>query len=95
MLVSESGIRTAEDSRRLRACGADAILVGEALMRSGDVARQAAALKLMRLRRERAPRSIERGLSHNPMTVVVTSRNRPLARTSARNASTTGVSTSR
>ena len=46
LLVSESGIRTAEDSRRLRACGADAILVGEALMRSDDVLRQAAALKL-------------------------------------------------
>ena len=46
LLVSESGIRTADDSRRLRACGADAILVGEALMRSDDVARQAAALKL-------------------------------------------------
>jgi indole-3-glycerol phosphate synthase len=46
LLVSESGIRTAEDSRRLRACGADAILVGEALMRSGDVVAQAASLKL-------------------------------------------------
>ena len=47
ILVSESGIRTAEDSRRLRACGAEAILVGEALMRSPDVARQAAELKLV------------------------------------------------
>ena len=47
LLVSESGIRTAEDSRRVRACGADAILVGEALMRSEDVALQAAALKLL------------------------------------------------
>lgn len=46
LLVSESGIRTADDSRRLQACGADAILVGEALMRSADVLRQAAALKL-------------------------------------------------
>ena len=46
LLVSESGIRTTEDSRRLQACGADAILVGEALMRSADVASQAAALKL-------------------------------------------------
>ena len=46
LLVSESGIRTADDSRRLRACGADAILVGEALMRSADVTGQAAALKL-------------------------------------------------
>ena len=46
LLVSESGIRTAEDSRRLRGCGVDAVLVGEALMRSGDVAKQAAALRL-------------------------------------------------
>ena len=46
LLVSESGIRTADDSRRLRACGAEAILVGEALMRSGDVSRQIAELKL-------------------------------------------------
>jgi indole-3-glycerol phosphate synthase len=47
VLVSESGIRTAADSRRVRACGADAILVGEALMRSGDVATHAAELKLL------------------------------------------------
>ena len=47
ILVSESGIRTADDSRRLRACGADAILVGEALMRSDDVPRRARELKLI------------------------------------------------
>ena len=46
LLVSESGIRTAEDSRRLRACGADGILVGETLMRSDNVPWQVAALKL-------------------------------------------------
>ena len=46
LLVSESGIRTVEDSRRVRACGVEAILVGEALMRSADVATQAAALRL-------------------------------------------------
>jgi indole-3-glycerol phosphate synthase len=46
VLVSESGIRTGEDSRRVRACGADAILVGEALMRSVDVAAHVAELKL-------------------------------------------------
>ncbi len=46
LVVSESGLRTAEDSRRVRACGVDAILVGEALMRSNDVAAQAAALRL-------------------------------------------------
>jgi indole-3-glycerol phosphate synthase len=33
VLVSESGIKTAEDVARLRGCGVDAILVGEALMR--------------------------------------------------------------
>lgn len=32
-LVSESGLRTAEDSRRVQVAGADAILVGETLMR--------------------------------------------------------------
>ena len=34
--VAESGIRTGEDARRVRAAGADAVLVGEALMRAGD-----------------------------------------------------------
>src|SRR2546430_8533007 len=33
VLVSESGIKTPQDVARLRACGVDAILVGEALMR--------------------------------------------------------------
>jgi indole-3-glycerol phosphate synthase len=33
VLVSESGIRTAEDLARIRACGVDAVLIGEALMR--------------------------------------------------------------
>ncbi len=35
MLVSESGIRGAEDAARVAAAGADAVLVGEALVRSG------------------------------------------------------------
>ncbi len=35
--VAESGIRTADDVRRLVAAGADAILVGETLVRSGNV----------------------------------------------------------
>lgn len=34
--VSESGIHTREDALRVRACGAHAVLVGEALMKSGD-----------------------------------------------------------
>jgi indole-3-glycerol phosphate synthase len=33
ILVSESGIKTARDVERVKSCGADAILVGEALMR--------------------------------------------------------------
>jgi indole-3-glycerol phosphate synthase len=36
-LVSESGIKTAEDTRRLLASGCNAILVGETLMRAPDV----------------------------------------------------------
>jgi indole-3-glycerol phosphate synthase len=36
VLVSESGIRDAGDARRMRVVGADAVLVGEALMRSDD-----------------------------------------------------------
>ena len=48
ILISESGIRTVADSRRARAAGADAVLVGEALMRSGPeaVAARVAELKL-------------------------------------------------
>jgi indole-3-glycerol phosphate synthase len=37
MLVSESGIKTRADVARLEAAGVKAILVGETLMRSGDV----------------------------------------------------------
>lgn len=37
-LVSESGIRGAADARRMRKAGADAILVGETLMRAPDPA---------------------------------------------------------
>jgi indole-3-glycerol phosphate synthase len=36
LLVSESGIRTVEDVDRVKACGVDAVLIGEALMR-GDL----------------------------------------------------------
>jgi indole-3-glycerol phosphate synthase len=38
VLVAESGIRSTEDAHRMREAGADAILVGEALMRSPDPA---------------------------------------------------------
>src|SRR5207244_1843768 len=36
ILVSESGIKTSQDIARMKACGVDAVLVGEALMR-GEV----------------------------------------------------------
>jgi indole-3-glycerol phosphate synthase len=36
IIVSESGIRTPEDVRYLRKCGADAFLVGSAIMESSD-----------------------------------------------------------
>lgn len=36
IFVSESGVRTAEDIQKLREAGADAVLVGEALMRASD-----------------------------------------------------------
>ena len=44
ILVSESGIKTQADSQRVFAAGANAILVGESLMRTGDIAGQVAAL---------------------------------------------------
>jgi indole-3-glycerol phosphate synthase len=37
VLVSESGIRTVKDVHRMKACGVDAVLIGEALMR-GELA---------------------------------------------------------
>ena len=37
-IVSESGIRTREDVRRLAAAGARAVLIGETLMRAADIA---------------------------------------------------------
>ena len=60
VLVSESGIRTVEDSRRARASGADAVLVGEALMRSREVEAEVAHLKLLTTAGNVA-RSIEEG----------------------------------
>lgn len=40
VLVAESGIHSADDARRMREAGADAILVGEMLMRATDPAGQ-------------------------------------------------------
>ena len=37
LLVAESGIYTRADVERLKKCGADAILVGESLVRHGDI----------------------------------------------------------
>ena len=45
VLVAESGIRTAADVSRLLAAGADAILVGESLLRSGAIAAKIAEFK--------------------------------------------------
>jgi indole-3-glycerol phosphate synthase len=39
VLVSESGIATADDVRRVHAFGAHAVLVGETLMRAEDIGR--------------------------------------------------------
>jgi len=44
--VAESGIHTAEDATRMRLAGADAILVGEALMRAPDPAAKLHELSL-------------------------------------------------
>lgn len=44
LLVSESGLKTREDACRVFAAGANAILVGESLMRTGDISSQVAAL---------------------------------------------------
>lgn len=46
ILVSESGIHTAEDVRRLADMGADAVLVGEALVTASDTAAKARELTM-------------------------------------------------
>lgn len=45
LFVSESGIKSAEDVERLRRLGADAVLVGEALMRADDKRAKLAKLR--------------------------------------------------
>ena len=45
LFVSESGVQSAEDVRRLREAGADAVLVGEALMRASDKKKKLAKLR--------------------------------------------------
>ncbi len=44
ILVSESGLKTQADTVRVHAAGCQAILVGESLMRTGDIAAQVKAL---------------------------------------------------
>jgi indole-3-glycerol phosphate synthase len=44
--ISESGIKTGEDVRRVRACGINAVLVGETLMRAKNVPEKIAELLL-------------------------------------------------
>lgn len=46
ILVAESGIKTPADAERLAAAGADALLVGETLMRSGNVMVDLPALRV-------------------------------------------------
>lgn len=46
ILISESGIKTGEDAARVRNAGADAILVGETLMRSKQLSETFKELKL-------------------------------------------------
>ncbi|MGN0180764.1 MAG: indole-3-glycerol-phosphate synthase TrpC, partial [Monoglobaceae bacterium] len=45
IFVAESGIKTAEDVKRMRDGGADAVLVGETLMRAADKTAALAELK--------------------------------------------------
>ncbi|HEV7401329.1 MAG TPA: indole-3-glycerol phosphate synthase TrpC [Chthoniobacteraceae bacterium] len=44
VLVSESGLKTRADTQRVFDCGCHAILVGESLMRTGDIAAQVGEL---------------------------------------------------
>ena len=45
LFVSESGVKTPEDIAALRAIGADAVLIGETLMRAADKKKMLAELK--------------------------------------------------
>lgn len=45
VMISESGIVTNEDMKTVRKHGADAVLIGETLMRSGNIAETLAALR--------------------------------------------------
>lgn len=45
LFVSESGVKSAEDVRKLREIGADAVLIGETLMRAADKKAKLAELR--------------------------------------------------
>ena len=45
IFVAESGIKTPEDIAALSRVGADAVLIGETLMRMGDIGKGIQALK--------------------------------------------------
>ena len=45
LFVSESGVKTADDIKAVKEMGADAVLVGEALMRAEDKKKKLAELK--------------------------------------------------
>ena len=45
LFVSESGVRNADDVKKLRECGADAVLIGETLMRAQDKSAKLAELR--------------------------------------------------
>lgn len=55
-LVAESAIRAAADARRMLEAGAHALLVGEALVRTGDIGTMARELLLLNIAEERAAR---------------------------------------
>jgi indole-3-glycerol phosphate synthase len=52
ILVAESGIKTVADAERLAACGADALLVGETLMRSANILHDLPALRVLKPERD-------------------------------------------
>lgn len=45
VFISESGVKSKDDVEYLRKCGADAVLVGETLMRSNDIKKTVSELK--------------------------------------------------
>ena len=45
IFVSESGVQTSDDVKKIRALGADAVLIGEVLMRADDKKSKLAELR--------------------------------------------------